>query len=42
MYLRQFHHVNIIKLYHVFRASNDKDIYLVFEYMEADLHHVIR
>jgi serine/threonine protein kinase len=26
----------------VLRAENDKDIYLVFEYMETDLHAVIR
>jgi len=24
------------------RAENDKDIYLVFDYMETDLHAVIR
>lgn len=41
-YLRQFHHDNIVKLLVVHRAENDKDIYLVFECMEADLHHVIR
>ena len=26
----------------VIRAENDKDIYLVFDYMETDLHAVIR
>ena len=26
-------HENIIKLLNVIKASNDKDIYLVFEYM---------
>jgi hypothetical protein len=26
----------------VLRAENDKDIYLVFEFMETDLHAVIR
>jgi len=35
-------HENIITLLDVFRADNDKDIYLVFEYMETDLHAVIR
>jgi len=42
MFLRQFAHENIIRLLNVFRAENDKDIYLVFEFMEADLHNVIR
>jgi len=35
-------HDNIIKLLNVHKAENDKDIYLVFEYMETDLHAVIR
>jgi len=35
-------HDNIIKLLDVLKADNDKDIYLVFEYMETDLHAVIR
>jgi len=35
-------HENIITLIDVFKADNDKDIYLVFEYMETDLHAVIR
>ncbi|KAF6266005.1 mitogen-activated protein kinase 5 [Scenedesmus sp. NREL 46B-D3] len=35
-------HENIIRLLNVLRAENDKDIYLVFEYMETDLHAVIR
>eukprot|EP01097_Dermamoeba_algensis_P010268 TRINITY_DN750_c4_g2_i1.p1 TRINITY_DN750_c4_g2~~TRINITY_DN750_c4_g2_i1.p1 ORF type:complete len:451 (+),score=122.30 TRINITY_DN750_c4_g2_i1:118-1470(+) len=35
-------HENIIKLLNVIKADNDKDIYLVFEYMETDLHAVIR
>jgi mitogen-activated protein kinase 15 len=26
----------------VIRAENDRDIYLVFDYMETDLHAVIR
>ena len=36
------HHENIIRLVNVHRAENDKDIYLVFDYMETDLHAVIR
>ena len=35
-------HENIVKLLDVHKAENDKDIYLVFEYMETDLHAVIR
>ena len=35
-------HENIIKLSNVLKAENDRDIYLVFEYMETDLHAVIR
>jgi hypothetical protein len=33
---------NIIKLVDVMRADNDKDIYLAFQYMEINLHAVIR
>lgn len=39
--LRQTEHPNIIKLYETIRAENNKDVYLVFEFMEADLHNVI-
>ncbi|KAL3097765.1 hypothetical protein niasHS_000500 [Heterodera schachtii] len=43
MFLQEFgRHPNIIKLFNILRADNDKDIYLVFEYMEADLHNVIK
>ena len=35
-------HENIVMLHHVFKADNDRDLYLVFEYMETDLHAVIR
>jgi len=35
-------HENIVQLQNVLKADNDKDIYLVFEYMETDLHAVIR
>ena len=35
-------HENIIRLLNVIKAENDRDIYLVFEYMETDLHTVIR
>jgi mitogen-activated protein kinase 15 len=43
MFLQELNgHENIIKLIDVLRAENDKDIYLVFDYMETDLHAVIR
>lgn len=43
MYLKQLsNHENIIKLYSIIRAYNNKDLYLVFEIMESDVHVVIR
>jgi len=43
MYLQELAgHENIIRLHNIIRAENDRDIYLVFEYMETDLHAVIR
>eukprot|EP00884_Botryococcus_braunii_P013709 jgi/Botrbrau1/22339/Bobra.0002s0017.1 len=43
MFLQELtNHENIIRLLNVIRAENDRDIYLVFEYMETDLHAVIR
>jgi len=35
-------HENIVMLQNVLKADNDLDIYLVFEYMETDLHATIR
>lgn len=35
-------HENIIRLINVIRARNHKDIYLVFDAMEIDLHAVTR
>ncbi|VDP89689.1 unnamed protein product [Echinostoma caproni] len=35
-------HPNIIRLLNVIKADNNKDIYLVFENMESDLHKCIR
>lgn len=35
-------HENIVRLLNVLKADNDVDIYLAFEYMETDLHAVIR
>ncbi|NXL08445.1 MK15 kinase, partial [Mesembrinibis cayennensis] len=43
MFLQEFgEHPNIIKLLDVIQAQNNKDIYLVFESMETDLHAVIK
>ncbi|NXQ61354.1 MK15 kinase, partial [Anthoscopus minutus] len=43
MFLQAFgEHPNIIKLLDVIQAENDKDIYLIFESMETDLHAVIK
>jgi len=42
VYLLQMGHENIVDLMQVLKADNDKDIYLVFEYMETDLHATIR
>ena len=35
-------HNNIIRLLNVIKAENDLDLYLIFDYMEADLFNVIR
>jgi len=35
-------HENIVQLQSVLKADNDRDLYLIFEYMETDLHAVIR
>jgi len=42
MYLQALAHENIIHLSNTLKAENDKDIYLVFDFMETDLHAVIR
>lgn len=36
------HVVPLRRILNVLKAENDRDIYLVFEYMETDLHAVIR
>ena len=42
-FLKQMNgHEHIITLTNVLKADNDRDIYLVFEYMETDLHAAIR
>lgn len=35
-------HANIVTLFNIIRAENNKDLYLVFDFMETDLHAVIR
>ncbi|CAD8213627.1 unnamed protein product [Paramecium octaurelia] len=35
-------HENIIRLTSVIKAENNKDLYMVFDYMETDVHNVIR
>ncbi|CAH0552100.1 unnamed protein product [Brassicogethes aeneus] len=43
MFLQSFKaHPNIVKLHSIHRAANNRDIYLGFEYMETDLHNVIK
>lgn len=43
MFLQEFgDHSNVIKLLNVLKADNDRDIYLVFEFMDTDLHAVIK
>ncbi|CAI9729205.1 extracellular signal-regulated kinase 2-like [Octopus vulgaris] len=43
MFLKNFcDHPNVIKLQKVIKAENDHDIYLVFEFMDTDLHNVIK
>lgn len=42
IYLHQLDHQNIIKLLNVQKSQSGHDIYLIFEFMECDLHKVIR
>lgn len=43
MFLRELSgHDNVVQLLDVMKADNDRDIYLVFEFLETDLHAVIR
>ncbi|GIQ91008.1 hypothetical protein KIPB_014043, partial [Kipferlia bialata] len=42
MFLQEMNHEHIIRLWNVLKANNDKDLYLVFEFMDTDLHQVIR
>lgn len=43
MFLQELNgHENIIRLLNIIKAENNKDLYMVFDYMETDLHAVIR
>lgn len=43
MFLQEINgHENIVRLLNIIKAENNKDIYLVFDFMETDLHAVIR
>jgi len=43
MFLQELNgHENIVSLLNVLKADNDQDIYLITDYMESDLHAVIR
>ncbi|XP_062506587.1 extracellular signal-regulated kinase 2-like [Corticium candelabrum] len=43
MFLQKFSgHDNVIKLLNVVQADHDQDLYLVFEYMDTDLHAAIK
>ena len=43
MFLQELNgHENIVSLLNVLKADNDRDIYLVFDYMDTDLHALIR
>lgn len=39
--LHELDHSNLIKLHKVMKAKNKKDLYLVFDFMEADLQSLI-
>lgn len=43
MFLQELNgHDNIVSLFNLIKAENNKDLYLVFDFMETDLHAVIR
>lgn len=43
MFLQELNgHENIVALDGLIKAENNKDLYLVFDFMETDLHAVIR
>lgn len=43
MFLKELKgHENVVKMLDVVRAKNLNDLYLIFEFMESDLHAVIK
>jgi mitogen-activated protein kinase 15 len=42
MFLRQFKHPNIVQIREVIRSVSEKDIYILFEFMDIDLYTLIR
>jgi mitogen-activated protein kinase 15 len=42
MFLQQLNHPNIIVFQKIIKSQNQKDIYLLFEYMDVDLYFLIR
>ncbi|CAD8119764.1 unnamed protein product [Paramecium sonneborni] len=42
MFLQEMAHDNVIRMTNIHKADNNKDLYIVFDFMETDLHAVIR
>lgn len=42
MYLKKFDHPNIVRAKEMIRSMNEKDIYILFEYMDIDLYTLIK
>lgn len=42
MFLQEMNHENVIRMTNLIKAENNKDLYIVFDFMETDLHVVIR
>lgn len=43
MFLKELRgHENVVRLFDLIPAKNPNDLYLIFEFMESDLHAVIR
>ena len=42
MFLQSLSHENIVRLLNIMKAENNKDLYMIFEFMDTDMHAVIR
>ena len=42
MFLQQVKHPNIVELKQVLKSVNERDIYILFEFMDIDLYTLIR